>query len=345
MTASNADNAHAELSDLDRRILSAIQGGFPVTSRPYAQLAQDFGCSEADALASVAGMRASGVIRRIGAIFDSARLGYRSTLCAIAAPPERIEEVAAVISAYPNVTHNYEREDRYNVWFTLIAPSQERITEILAEIAKKTGIDDILDLPAIRLFKIKVDFDLTGEKTGRCEAPPATRPADTESVVLSDEEKALVRLLQDDLECVERPFEAVAARLREGGVDADEAWVIDRTREWVSARVVRRFGAAIKHHKTGFTANAMGAWIVPEKRADEVGAIMASFREVSHCYERPTAPTWPNNFYTMIHGRSRQDCVDVAARIREATGLPEPRLLYSTREFKKISMRYFADSE
>jgi siroheme decarboxylase len=332
-----------ELSDLDRRILTAIQGGFPIDARPYARLAQDFGCSEAEAMASVAGMRASGVIRRIGAIFDSARLGYRSTLCAIAAPADRVEEVAAVISAYPNVTHNYEREDRYNVWFTLIAPSQQRIDAILREIADTTGIDDILDLPAIRLFKIKVDFDLTGEKTGRTDAPPATRPADTEAVVLTDDEKALVRLLQDDLETVEAPFETVAARLRELGIDADEAWVLERTQEWVDTRVIRRFGAAIKHHKTGFSANAMGAWVVPEERVEEVGAIMASFREVSHCYERPTTPTWPNNLYTMIHGRSREECVDVAARIREATGLPEPRLLYSTREFKKTSMRYFAE--
>lgn len=333
------------LNDLDRRILSAIQGGFPIASRPYAQLAEDFDCTEADALASVAGMRTSGVIRRIGAIFDSARLGYRSTLCAIAVPPERVEEVAAVISAYPNVTHNYQREDRYNVWFTLIAPSAERISEILREIAGTTGIDDILDLPAIRLFKIKVDFDLTGEKADRTEAPPSTRPAETEAVVLTRDERALIRLLQDDLEPVERPFEAVAANLREGGVDADEAWVIERTRSWVDSRVIRRFGAAIKHHKTGFSANAMGAWVVPEDRVEEVGAIMASFREVSHCYERPTTPTWPNNLYTMIHGRTRQECVEVAERIRAATGLRAPRLLYSTREFKKISMRYFADGE
>jgi DNA-binding Lrp family transcriptional regulator len=332
-----------ELTDLDRRILTAIQGGFPIAPRPYAQLAADFGCTEAEALASVGGMRDSGIIRRVGAIFDSARLGYRSTLCAIASPPERIEKVAAVISAYPNVTHNYQREDRYNVWFTLIAPSQERIAEILGQIAAATGIDDILDLPAIRLFKIKVDFDLTGEKTGRTDAPPATRPAETESVALTADEKALVRLLQDDLEVVERPFAAVAARLREHGVEADEAWVIDRTRTWVDIGVIRRFGAAIKHHRTGFSANAMGAWIVPEDRVEEAGAIMASFREVSHCYERPTTPTWPNNLYTMIHGRTREECVEVAERIREATGLPEPRLLYSTREFKKTSMRYLAE--
>ncbi|KAF0208836.1 MAG: Lrp/AsnC family transcriptional regulator [Actinomycetota bacterium] len=334
-----------ELTDLDRRMLDRIQASFPVASRPFVTLAKDLGVSEAEALACVRGLKASGVIRRIGAIFDSHRLGYRSTLCAIAVPEERIEEVAALISEYPNVTHNYEREDRYNVWFTLIAHTAARIQAILDEIAETTGIDDILDLPATRLFKIKVDFDFTGERDARSEAPVATRPAETEAVVLSREEKALARLLQGDLHITERPFLDLAKTLLECGYDVDENWVLERTREWVDTRVIRRFGAAIRHHRTGFSANAMGVWHAPEERVEEVGAIMASFKEVSHCYQRPSAPTWPANLYTMIHGRTREECVEVARRIREATGLEEPRLLYSVREFKKTSMKYFAEGE
>jgi DNA-binding Lrp family transcriptional regulator len=336
MTATN-------LTELDRRVLTRIQAGFPITPRPYAALADDFGSTEADVLASVRSMRAEGVIRRVGAIFDSARLGYRSTLCAIAAPPERIEEVAAIISAYPNVTHNYEREDRYSVWFTVIAPSQGDIGVILAEIGAKTGISDILDLPAIRLFKIRVDFDLTGEREA-AEAPKMTKPAEAEVVSLSEAEKALARLLQADLPDVEAPFAVIAETLREQGVAADEEWVLGRTREWTDAGVIRRFGAAIKHHKTGFTSNAMGVWDCPDEvEMERVGAIMAGFAEVSHCYQRPRRVTWPHDLYTMIHGRSREECEAIAERIREATGLPTPWLLYSVREFKKASMRYFSE--
>lgn len=330
------------LSDLDRRVLTRIQAGFPLESRPYAALAAEFGVSEDEVLGSVRGMRAGRVIRRVGAIFDSARLGYRSTLCAIAAPPERIEEVAAVISAYPNVTHNYEREDRYSVWFTVIAPAQDRIDAILAEIAAKTGIDDILDLPAIRLFKIRVDFDLTGEREA-AEAPKMTKPAEAEVVVLTEDEKALARVIQEDLADVEAPFETIAGVLRATGADVDEEWVLDRVRSWTETGVIRRFGAAIKHHKTGFTANAMGVWdCADEAEVERVGAIMAGFSEVSHCYQRPRRPTWQHDLYTMIHGRSREECEEVAERIRVATGLPAPWLLYSVREFKKASMRYFA---
>jgi len=333
----------AELTELDKRVLTEIQANFPVAPAPYAVLAERVGATEGEVHGSVIGMKRDAVIRRIGAIFDSHRLGYRSTLCAIAAPPERLEEVAALIGCYPNVTHNYQREDRYNVWFTLIAPSEERIAEILAEIAGTTGIDDILDLPAIRLFKIRVDFDLTGSREGRSEAPPVSKPAETEAVTLTDDEKALARLLQDDLPETLTPFADLAAQLQARGVDVTEEWVIERTAVWRESGVIRRFGAAIKHHKTGYASNAMGVWNAPEERIEEVGAIMATFKEVSHCYERPKAPTWPANMYTMIHGRTREECEDVARRIREATGLPEPRLLYSVREFKKISMRYFAE--
>lgn len=333
----------AELNELDKQVLTEIQANFPIAPAPYEVLAEQMGATEADVHASVLGLKRNGVIRRIGAIFDSARLGYRSTLCAIATPSERVEEVAALIGCYPNVTHNYLREDRYNIWFTLIAESQERIEEILAEIAATTNLDDILNLPAIRLFKIRVDFDLTGTREGRSAPPPVVKPAQSEVATLTEEEKALARLLQEDLPESLTPFADLAASLRARGTDVTEGWVLKRTANWRRAGVIRRFGAAIKHHKTGYAANAMGVWSVPEDRIEEVGRTMASFKEVSHCYERPPAPTWPANMYTMIHGRTREECEDVARRIREATSLAEPRLLYSVREFKKVSMRYFAE--
>jgi DNA-binding Lrp family transcriptional regulator len=333
----------AHLTDLDRDVLTRIQAGFPIAPRPYDELASALGATPASIVGSVRGLRDAGVIRRVGAIFDSARLGYRSTLCAIAAPPDRVEEVAAIISAYPNVTHNYERADRYSVWFTLIAQDQTHVQEVLAEIVATTRIGDVLDLPAIRLFKIRVDFDLTGEREAT--APPAmTKPAETEVVALTGDERALARLLQDDLPDTEAPFAALADALRAQGITADEAWVLERTRAWADAGVIRRFGAAIKHAKTGFTANAMGVWDCPdEAEVERAGAIMASFEEVSHCYQRPRRPTWPHDLYTMIHGRSREECETVAERIQAATGLPPARLLYSVREFKKSSMRYFSE--
>ncbi len=334
-----------ELTGLQKQVLTRIQARFPIERHPYEVLAEAFGVSETDVLAAVEELRAGGVIRRIGAIFDSHRLGYRSTLCAAAAPPSRVDDVAAVVSSYPNVTHNYLREDRYNVWFTLIARSRERIEAILEEISAETGVTDILDLPAIRLFKIRVDFDLTGGPTARTAPPPVVKPAETSAVELTSDERELAVLLQGDVAGSATPFAAIAASLRRRGVDADEAWALERTREWVDTGVIRRFGAAIRHHETGFTSNAMGVWVCPEERIEEVGTTMASFPEVSHCYQRPIAPTWPGNLYTMIHGRSREDVETTASRIRDAVGLEMPRLLYSLKEFKKTSMTYFAEGE
>ncbi|MBE0477394.1 MAG: Lrp/AsnC family transcriptional regulator [Coriobacteriia bacterium] len=201
----------------------------------------------------------------------------------------------------------------------------------------------MLDLPAIRLFKIRVDFDLAGRREARGEAPPVSVPAEVEAIEPTAEERALIRVLQEDLSSGAHPFADVADRLADGGVAVDEDWVVERTAEWVSSGVIRRFGAAIRHHETGFTANAMGVWDCPEERIEEAGRIMASFKEVSHCYQRPRVPPWPHDLYTMIHGRSREECEQVAERVREAVGLPAPRLLYSVREFKKTSMRYFAE--
>ena len=331
------------MNDSHRKVLDVIQSKLPVTERPWAAVGDQVGLTEEEVMAAVAELRDGGVIRRIGAIFDSFRLGYRTTLCAIAVPEDRVEEVAALISAYPNVTHNYLREDRYNVWFTLHAPSSERIVEILDEIAEKTGIDDILNLPATRLFKIRVDFDFTGDRAARSEAPEIIYPLEIPASELSDADKALVRTLQTNLPAGERPFIEVAEKVREAGFEVDEAWVIETANRWIDEGVIRRFGAAIKHHRTGYTHNAMGVWNVPEGRLDELGPIMASFKEVSHGYARPSYPTWPHNAYTMIHGTSKAECEDVARRIQEATGLPEPRLLYSTREFKKMSMKYFVE--
>lgn len=332
-----------ELTDIQKLVLSQIQAKLPVVHRPYAQIGETIGATEDQVMAAIAELRESGVIRRIGAIFDSYRLGYRSTLCAIAVPEERVEEVAALISVFPNVTHNYLREDRYNIWFTLIAPSSQRIEEILAEIAEKSGIDDILNLPATHLFKIRVDFDFTGDRASRTEELQVVHPNETESVSLDDAQIALVKVLQTDLTSSSTPFADVAEKVRALGFDVDENWVLANTAEWVENSVIRRFGAAIKHHKTGYTHNAMGVWTVPVERLDELGPVMASFKEVSHGYARPSFPTWPANTYTMIHGKSREDCEAVARKIQEATGLPEPRLLYSTKEFKKISMKYFME--
>ncbi|MBE3587216.1 MAG: AsnC family transcriptional regulator [Thermoanaerobacteraceae bacterium] len=148
------------MDNLDKQLLNLIQANLPVTPEPYRELAETLGTSEEDVLARLERLIARGVIRRLGAIFDSRKVGYSGTLCAMKVPPPQIDRVAAVVNSFPGVTHNYLREHEYNMWFTLLVDSPARVEAILEEIKRKTGISDILNLPSTRLFKIRVNFDL-----------------------------------------------------------------------------------------------------------------------------------------------------------------------------------------
>ncbi len=149
----------ASLDDLDRAILNEIQSNFPIVSRPYAEVGVRVGADEEQVLRRVRSLMESGVIRRLGANFTSRKLGYTSTLCAARVPPESLEHFVEVVNHYPGVTHNYLRDHHFNVWFTLIAESPARLTQILAEISGASGVE-VLSLPAQEIFKIKVDFPL-----------------------------------------------------------------------------------------------------------------------------------------------------------------------------------------
>lgn len=153
---------------------------------------------------------------------------------------------------------------------------------------------------------------------------------------MNESEKKLCALLQGDIPLSERPFEEIGEK-----VGMSESEVIEHGKKYLEAGIVRRFGATLRHRQAGFSANGMGVWIVPEEDRERVGKIMASFKEVTHCYERPCFEDWPYNLFTMIHGQDKEECFEVAKKISEATGVKEYHLLFSSREFKKTSMKYF----
>ncbi|NQU07752.1 MAG: Lrp/AsnC family transcriptional regulator [Candidatus Abyssubacteria bacterium] len=149
----------AALEKLEQRVLEVIQQDFPIASRPYAGLADKLNSTEDEVFGVVQSLCKKGIIRRLGGSFDSRKVGYKSTLAALSVPDNRLEEAVEIVNSYAGVTHNYEREGKYNVWFTIIAPSDEDIERTIEEIKTRTGAP-VLNLPAPRVFKIKVDFDL-----------------------------------------------------------------------------------------------------------------------------------------------------------------------------------------
>lgn len=344
-------------------VLGTIQSGFPIAPDPYGALAEQLGFERDEVEKALLDLREEGLVRRIGASFDSKRLGYSSTLCALAVPPERADEVAAIINAYPGVTHNYLRENRYNIWFTLITRSAEDRARILGKIVEQSGCDDLLDMPATKMYKIRVDF---GKGHGKKAAGAQTKPkgagghaaaghpgataADARAFDGDDAfDVALVRWAQDDVvfdadgTLVERPFEQGAALIaRQIGREVTEDEVIDRILELKALKVIRRFGAMVKHQKMGFAFNGMTVWNVDDDRLDEVGAAFAGKPYVSHCYTRLAKPTWPYKIYAMTHAQTQDELDGYVAELADIAR-SEPLVLVSTKEYKKVSMRYFEE--
>ena len=156
---------------------------------------------------------------------------------------------------------------------------------------------------------------------------------------LTELEKKVIASIQGDIPIVSRPYQALAAE-----IGIAEETLIETLQNLTERGVIRRFGATLRHQKSGFQANAMTAWQVDEDRIEEVGRIMASFRAVSHCYRRDPAEDWPYNLYTMIHGKDEADCRNTARKMSEKAGVTTYTLLFSKRELKKISMTYFPDA-
>jgi DNA-binding Lrp family transcriptional regulator len=152
--------AGAGIDAADRRLLNRIQSDFPITARPFRALADDLEMTETEVIDRLARLRRSGVVRRIGGNFVPHKVGFVSTLCAARVPADRLADFAAAVNRHPGVTHNYTRDDDYNVWFTVIAPSREAIAAHLAAIARETGVADILNLPATRVYKIRAQFKM-----------------------------------------------------------------------------------------------------------------------------------------------------------------------------------------
>jgi siroheme decarboxylase len=324
-----------ELDLTDRQLLNALQGSIELVERPFAAIAESLGLEEDDVLERARRLRERGVLRHLSPIFDVFRLGYKSALIALAVAPERLEDAAAVISAHPGVSHNYAREHRFNLWFVLAIPRGNDFEGTVAQLAERAGADRHIVLPALRLFKIAVEYDMVGRVTDsrpRAERPKAPRRE------LTPEEKAVIRVCQENLPLVSRPWIAAARTLR-----MSEADLVSRLRDMHAEGILRRFAAVLRHQEAGFSANGMACWRVPEDRIEEVGEVLAADSRVSHCYWRPTFPDWPYPLFSMVHCESRDEVAAIVDELARKVDVPDYEILWSAREFKKERVRYFVD--
>ena len=329
------------MNERDKRLLNLIQEGFPLVTRPFEALGLLLDLTEAEVLGRIADLKRQEIIRQIGGIFDTQSLGYKSSLVAMRVPPARVDEAAAVVSDHPGVSHNYQRNHAFNLWFTVAVPSTCDLAWTVDRLHETAGAESTRILPTLRLFKIGVRLDMEGKSgAGRVESArggysEANRPKAGKDG-LTPLSIAVCRELQEDLPLAAEPYALMAQR-----IGIPESRLFEVAREMQSQGYLRRMAAVLHHHAAGYRANAMGVWVVPSERAEEVGQIMGSFKGVTHCYLRPTYPDWPYSIFTMVHGQKANDCQEIVDAISAATGITEYSLLYSTKQYKKVRLKYF----
>jgi DNA-binding Lrp family transcriptional regulator len=328
------------MDELDKEILNEIQWTFPLVVRPFDAIAEKFGTTPAIIKDRLLALKKSGVLRQMSAIFDTRKLGYKSSLVAMQIESDRLEYVASKINQHPGVSHNYERNHQFNLWFTLAVPPNSDLKTEIEKFKKIPGIVKIRLLPTIQLFKIGVKLDMVDEKKHK--VAPTEKKKEIKNIKFdpTEEDKEFVRQLQKDLEIIDRPFLPLAQKL---GITEDQ--IFEKLKYYEEIGVLRRFAAILRHRDVGFTANGMIVWKVDEDKIDEVGAKLGAFPQVSHCYQRPTYPDWPYNVFSMIHCKSEDEAKDVAKTIQQQISVDEYKILFSSREFKKTRVEYFVEQK
>jgi DNA-binding Lrp family transcriptional regulator len=226
------------------------------------------------------------------------------------------------------------------MWFTIAVERDSRLgldgtLDVLAEL---TGAESIRQLPTLKLFKIRMDLEMEGDTKALTSAGQEQAPAPLEAIDYDERDVAVIRATQGDMPIVPEPYAPAAAQL---GMDVDA--LLEHMAGMRERGLLRRVAAILYHRRAGFSANGMGVWQVPAERIEELGPRMASFRGISHCYQRPTYEDWPYSVFTMAHGRSKEECDAVLDAIAADTGIEQRATLYSSTEFKKVRLLYFTD--
>ena len=320
-----------QLTDFQKRLCNHLQRGLPLCTRPYAEIAQALDSSEADILEQTSELKATGVIRRVAAVVNHRALGFSSTLVTAHVPAEQLPPVTAAINALPGVSHNYLRQHRFNMWFTLQEKSPAQVQATLLRLQAKFGME-FHSLPVTHIFKLDVRFD--AESDDDVLLQDVERVPQSEAVELTAAHKQVLSALQGGLEVTSRPFDKVRP---EGMTERD---LFARLTELIESGVIRRIAGVLNHHKLGFAANVMFAGQVDPEHIVEAGRWLAHSGTVSHCYERETFEGWPYNLFAMLHGRTMAQIQHTLDHFAATGHVRTFELLPTQAELKKQPVRH-----
>ncbi len=323
------------LDSIDKKLLNLVQVEFSLTREPYADLGAQLGIDGDEVIQRIEQLKAKGLIRQISPVLDARSLGYQTTLVAMRVAENQLDRAERLIGKHQGVSHGYEREHNFNLWFTLAVPPTADIEIELQQLTSPIGAEVVFALPAVKVFKLGAYFDMDGD--GQTTAATAAQPGGVlpREVELSQIDRAVINELQQDLPLVPTPFAAMAVRL---GMGVEH--LLAQCQSLLERGIMRRFGASINHNRAGFKANAMACWVAPPDMVDVASRKLASLREVSHCYQRKTNPVWQFNLFAMIHSRTREACQEIVSKASHQTGLTDYVLLFTTKEFKKVRIKY-----
>ncbi|MCL1910741.1 MAG: hypothetical protein FWG13_00845 [Leptospirales bacterium] len=319
---------------LQERLLDAIQSPLPLARRPFEVLEKELGIPESDIIDMTGALKKDGVIRNIAGIFDGERLGYNLSLVAFQISDENIEKAAAVINAHPGVSHNYLREHKYNLWFTIAENNAENLKRSVNKLASSSGALSHLIMKNERLIKIGFRLNMAGAHPQRTAA--ALQPNERHD--LTRIEKNAVWLLQKDMPLCERPFQELSDK-----TDFSEDELIETASSLERKGVMRRYSAVLRHQKAGYNFNAMTAWKFTENPSDDIFKPFAESPSVTHLYIRTVYPgEWEYPLFAMIHARSENELNKIIDDLSKQSGLNDKLVLRSLKEFKKQKVIYFS---
>ncbi|MCP2520108.1 AsnC family transcriptional regulator [Candidatus Aminicenantes bacterium AC-335-A11] len=328
-----------KLDRINQDLLNIIQQDFPLVERPFKKIGKKLKLSEEEVIERLKELKSKEYIRFIGAIINTASLGFNNLLVAFEIDPEEIDKAAEIINSHPGVSHNYKRNDKYNLWFTIATPKNIDIKKTIEILRNLSKAKRYLLLPALKIYKIGVILDVSEKRRKRVlkeRVVPLMKK--NISVEISPIEKKIIEEIQNSIPLTKEPFRYFSSKL-----NLSSAEFLEIINNLIKKGIIRRFGAILSHRKLGYVHNIMAVWEVPEQKVDECGKKISSFKAVTHCYKRPIYPDWPYSLYSMIHCRSKDECNLIVNMILKETGIKNYKLLLSEKEYKKKRLKYFSE--
>jgi len=320
---------------LQGKVLDALQSPLPFVRRPFLVLEKELGIPEGDIINIAGELKKDGVIRNIAGIFDGERLGYSLSLVAFQLSNENVERAAALVNAHPGVSHNYLRDHKYNLWFTIAENSAKNLKRSIDVLALNSGALSHLIMKNERLIKIGFRLNMAASPSPQ----PAAALRSGEQRALTQREKTAVWLLQKDMPLCERPFKELSVE-----TDFSEDELIETAASLEENGVMRRYSAVLRHQKAGYNFNAMTAWKFTKNSSDDKAIKpFAESPSVTHLYVRTVHPgEWEYPLFAMIHAKSENELNEIIDDLSKQSGLYDKLVLHSLKEFKKQKVIYFS---